>query len=240
MDNRYTWTYMSNTFKDMYKATNVQCLEGDKECYNAKYTMDNVDVTAEENQLSNICPLNNDPQLCCDSSQKNSGEVINVLAYEKVKPTYDEEGDLVRVEVCNCGRFLDDRQRQECIDEFCVNFRDPTIYETCKIDDGKINSATNTMDALLIGTEEESNTITIEQPQLRPDCGSSCTPPKPKVVKVPPTALSINKPYDTGIYEPEGTQKTVSLVVLVVFGIFLIIGIGILIITSKKKRYLTI
>jgi hypothetical protein len=244
MDNKYTWTYMSDTFKDMYKATNVQCIDSDEECYNMKYSMDNLDitdVTAEEGlnqQLSDICPLNNDPQLCCDSSQRNSGEVINVLDYEKVKPTYDEQGNLTKVEVCNCGRFLDDRQRQECVDEYCNNFRDPTIYETCKIDDGNINPSENTMDALLIGTGEETDVVTIEESQFRPDCETaSCSPliPSPPFPPVPP----VTNGSVTTVYEPTGTSKTVSLVVLGAAGIFFIVTVVIIIITVKKRKKTT-
>lgn len=270
MDNsEYTYSYMTDTFRNMYGATKAQCLSPTG-CYNQQHDMASVSeqidiynsIVEEQNQEEELIPELNfqshninkvqpllcetgDLSLCCDASLKNLGTTVQVADYEKINPLYDEDNNLSQVELCNCGKYLDESQIQQCVENSCNNFRDPTVYESCKIEDGMINTNDNVMDTILIDSSAyDSETVVFSKMDMRPDCSTtSCArmdtdQSTSNVSSYKSTIENTNSYQDRNltnnqIAEEKNTIKTVLLVALITLGIFLLTAVGVVVILRK-------
>lgn len=115
--------------------SSMTCVDAKKKCtYNipipiSQYntyakTLPQTDANRQKKLNDYVCKNNvGDLMQCCDPNGANANEIAK--GSKLINPIMDASGNITEYQICNCTT-------QQCKDDNCKGFRQPTNYEWCR------------------------------------------------------------------------------------------------------------
>lgn len=98
-----------------------------------EYIRGNKDKTGKKCVSKNgICNnLQGEAYTCCDQNDPNAQEILNDYNVHDIKINKNSDEIITEIDICNCTGS--NSKKQKCKSKYCKNFKKPTRYEACKI-----------------------------------------------------------------------------------------------------------